>query len=317
MSIIFLLIALTSSRFLNDFACSHINEKNISFIDIFNALRENEIYYILITPSTISVSGSYLTYEDLEREIKKEIGNLEDTIYGLCVLGNKGLGITIQITRSVELQSIKRDKDGGEILLKPLNKDVKTLKIVSETDEEKCESKEIEGKESLKLFIPSNVRKLEIIPVRDVQELPEIIIPLRRENIQIPPARFGSPIKRLFELINEERRRRGLKELELSKKLSEVAEFHSKEMVDYNFFAHNSPYSGSPADRAKRFNISFTKITENIGMGETPEEIHALLMDSPIHKCNILDPEVSIVGIGIAIDKNNFLIITENFASPR
>lgn len=316
MILILLFITITPSPFLNDFSCTHLYDETISYIEILNTLRENGVYYILVEPSIVKITGAYLTEEEITKEIKRYPLNPETTLYGRCVSGNKGVGIIIRITRTVEITRLKIEHTKHVILLKRLNGDITHIKVVMETRDEKCEHAMFKMDEKLKITIPSHITKVEIIPLRGKQEIPELIIPFMQTKISLPPVKSKEPLKRLLELINEERRKRGIKEVSYSRKLSEVAGFHSKEMVSARFFSHYSPNTGNPADRVRRFNISFSKITENIGKGETPEEIHALLMDSPVHKCNIIDPEVSMVGIGVTQDSDGFLVITENFIAP-
>ncbi len=42
----------------------------------------------------------------------------------------------------------------------------------------------------------------------------------------------------------------------------------SQDMIDNNYFSHNSPTYGSPFDMLKKFGISYKTAGENIAMGQ-------------------------------------------------
>jgi len=108
---------------------------------------------------------------------------------------------------------------------------------------------------------------------------------------------------RLLELVNEARRRSGLAELVADAPLRAVALAHSLDMSRTNFVGHVSPTTGTPDDRARRAGIirSLSKLGENVGLAASPEEIHQGLMDSPGHRANLLRPEFTHIGIGVAL----------------
>jgi uncharacterized protein YkwD len=118
---------------------------------------------------------------------------------------------------------------------------------------------------------------------------------------------------RLLELLNEARAKAGVRPLRPDAELVEVARSHSEDMVDHRFFAHVSPSTGTPEDRARRAKVLASKFGENIGLGPTPESVHQGLMDSPGHRMNMLLPEYTHVGIA-AEKSENALVVTMNFA---
>ncbi len=77
-------------------------------------------------------------------------------------------------------------------------------------------------------------------------------------------ANFSSYQKQVLDLVNAERTKRGLKALTLDTKLSNVATMKSQDMIDKNYFDHNSPTYGSPFDMMKQFGISYRSAGENI-----------------------------------------------------
>src|SRR5206468_3912660 len=92
---------------------------------------------------------------------------------------------------------------------------------------------------------------------------------------------------------------RGLRPLAMDQRLREVARAHSAEMFQLGYFSHNSPVSGSPADRLRRAGLSLAIAGENLAYAPSVEVAHQGLMASPGHRANILEAGYSRVGIGV------------------
>jgi len=123
--------------------------------------------------------------------------------------------------------------------------------------------------------------------------------------------------KILFDSINRERAAAGLKALKRVEDLAAVARGYSREMARTGRIAHLSPISGGPGDRAKKAGVSFVRLTENLAKAPNAEMAHAGLMDSPGHRANILDPEVSVCGIGVVLleeEAGPAILATQMFA---
>ncbi len=118
---------------------------------------------------------------------------------------------------------------------------------------------------------------------------------------------------RLMELLNQARTAAGVRPVLPDEQLEAIARSHSEDMVSHNFFAHVSPKSGSPADRARRAELLVSQFGENLGLGGTPEEIHEGLMGSPGHRMNLLIPDYTHVGIAVE-EGDSGLVATFNFA---
>jgi len=104
---------------------------------------------------------------------------------------------------------------------------------------------------------------------------------------------------KVFELTNVERTKNGLKPFTLNVELSKVARIKSQDMTDKNYFDHNSPTYGSPFDMMKKFGISYSYAAENIAKGQkTPEEVVTAWMNSAGHRANILNPNLTQIGVG-------------------
>ncbi len=103
----------------------------------------------------------------------------------------------------------------------------------------------------------------------------------------------------MFELVNKERRERGIKELKLDRKLAGIARIHSKDMLERGYFSHYSPEGKSVADRALENNIDFLVIGENLAYAPNLEAAHKGLMNSEGHKANILSKDYGKIGVGV------------------
>ncbi len=106
-------------------------------------------------------------------------------------------------------------------------------------------------------------------------------------------------LERIVELTNQERELDGLPPLEVDTSLEEVARAKAKDMQEQNYFSHTSPTYGSPFDMLKEFGVSYTKASENIAKGQTtPSVVIDAWMKSDGHRRNIMDPEMTHIGVG-------------------
>ena len=148
--------------------------------------------------------------------------------------------------------------------------------------------------------------------------------------------------KKIHDLINKERAKRGLSVLSWDKSLHKVARKYSKDMVERNFFSHNDPDGSSFYDRYKtegvecRIRVGGTTCigAENIAQdnifssyfykngelfpdwnteGEIAASVVKLWMNSKGHRANILTPYFKRQGIGVAFSDDGKVYVTENF----
>ena len=134
--------------------------------------------------------------------------------------------------------------------------------------------------------------------------------------------------KKIHDLVNKERAKRGLSVLSWDKSLHKVARNYSQDMVERNFFSHNDPDGSSFYDRYKAGRIE-CKIrvgdttclgAENISqdnLGNTESKIAESVvkrwMNSKGHRANILTPYFKRQGIGAAFSNDGRVYVTENF----
>ena len=122
------------------------------------------------------------------------------------------------------------------------------------------------------------------------------------------------PETTLLQLLNAARRRVAAPPLVRDRRLDKVARRHSEDMAENGFFGHVSPLHGGLANRLKIANIVLERSGENIAAGSIPYRIHRNLMESPAHRINMLNPQFTLVGIGVA-QKDDMLFGTEIYGA--
>ena len=105
--------------------------------------------------------------------------------------------------------------------------------------------------------------------------------------------------KEVFNLINAQRTEAGLTALKIDNEVQRVARIKAQDMVDNNYFSHNSPTYGSPFDMLKSFKISYKTAGENIAGNSSNSAAVKAWMNSSGHKANILNSSFNYTGIGV------------------
>jgi uncharacterized protein YkwD len=121
---------------------------------------------------------------------------------------------------------------------------------------------------------------------------------------------------KLLKLINADRTAAGLKSVANDAQLNNLAQLHSEDMVNRDFFGHINPDGESPEDRRIEFGYP-APVGENLAQAPTISYAHQGLMRSGIHRMNILDPAWKIVGLGIAEGNDGYLFFTEEFSAGK
>jgi len=169
-----------------------------------------------------------------------------------------------------------------------------------------------------------------------------------KERRALPRRSSGSDIdiahleKKIHDLINKERARRGLSALSLNEGLRRVARKYSKVMAARNFFSHNDPDGRSFCDRYKSEGIDCRiRVGDTICIGaeniaqdnlyssyfykggerffnwntedQIAESVVKRWMSSNGHRENILTPYFKRQGIGVAVSDDGKVYVTENF----
>ncbi len=105
--------------------------------------------------------------------------------------------------------------------------------------------------------------------------------------------------KKTFALHNEARRDRNLRALCVHPALQKAARAHSKDMIDRDYFSHDTKGRNEDAcQRIRRYGYQWRACGENIGYNSTPDKMFDAWMNSPDHRGNILGGKYREVGIG-------------------
>jgi uncharacterized protein YkwD len=122
-------------------------------------------------------------------------------------------------------------------------------------------------------------------------------------------------------LVNDARAAEGLAPLEHALDVADVAAAWSATMAATGEMEHNPDFPDQIC--------CWAQVTENVAWSEPPRtrfsgdpvattvgELHEALLDSPGHRVNILDALATEIGIGVHVDANGSVWITQNFRAP-
>ena len=103
----------------------------------------------------------------------------------------------------------------------------------------------------------------------------------------------------VFNLINKQRTSNGLSALKIDKEVQNVARIKAKDMVQNNYFSHNSPTYGTPFNMLNSFKVSYKSAGENIAGNSSNQAAVTAWMNSSGHRANILNSSYNYTGIGV------------------
>jgi uncharacterized protein YkwD len=119
-------------------------------------------------------------------------------------------------------------------------------------------------------------------------------------------------------MVNDVRAAEGLAPLAHADDVADVAAAWSRTMAETGEFDHNPDFPEQIC--------CWSQVTENVAwsdppvsrltgdpVGTTVEELHEALLDSPGHRVNILDDLATEIGIGVHVDRDGAVWITQNF----
>lgn len=110
---------------------------------------------------------------------------------------------------------------------------------------------------------------------------------------------LSSDEKEVFDLINKQRTNNGLTALKMDSEALNVARIKAQDMVDNNYFSHNSPIYGSPFEMLNSFKVTYKTAGENIAGNSSNSGAVNAWMNSSGHKANILNSSFNYTGIGV------------------
>ena len=124
---------------------------------------------------------------------------------------------------------------------------------------------------------------------------------------------------RLFNLVNEERKKKGLSPLEYDKSAYEAARYHSMDMAKREYFAHISPEGEDFVKRLEKFGFRFMNVTgaENLAKNRGVADPVAVALrgwlQSHGHYTNIMNPAFQYGAIGVGLNIRGEYYFTQVF----
>jgi uncharacterized protein YkwD len=114
-------------------------------------------------------------------------------------------------------------------------------------------------------------------------------------------------------LLNNDRAANGLPALRANAQLSQLARNYAQDMIARGYFSHNNPEGLTPFDRLKRAGISYNYAGENLAVNTSVASAEVALMNSSGHRANILSPNFTEVGIGVARNARGQVYVVQEF----
>jgi uncharacterized protein YkwD len=118
-------------------------------------------------------------------------------------------------------------------------------------------------------------------------------------------AETSNSADQLVDLANSSRAAAGLPAYSVAADLSHVARQQAVRMANEHHIFHNPNLRTDVAD--------WYMVGENVGVGQSPEQIHAAFMASPTHRADILSSDFTEIGVGFAVGDDRRLYVSEVF----
>jgi uncharacterized protein YkwD len=106
--------------------------------------------------------------------------------------------------------------------------------------------------------------------------------------------------RRIRQAIDAARAEQGLPPLRGSAALDEQARLHSAAMLAAATVAHRLDGEAGLVSRLAAAGVAYRSAGENLARGDGALDAHRAIAESPVHRANLLAPEASLLGLGIA-----------------
>jgi len=105
--------------------------------------------------------------------------------------------------------------------------------------------------------------------------------------------------ERLFLKINEYRLGSGLKPFILDDRLNEVTYLKIEDMIENQYFGHNSPRFGTPFNMLRSFGVFYKTASQNLARTADIEEAYEKMIGNWAHRANIVSRRFTNIGIAV------------------
>lgn len=139
--------------------------------------------------------------------------------------------------------------------------------------------------------------------------------------VNFPQNIFFADITRiaLINLVNQGRQEAGLQPLIENEKLDSAAKLKAEDMVQKEYFSHQSPEGTNPWYWFKAAGYNYKYAGENLAIGFfDSQDVYWAWLNSPSHKDNLLNSKYKEMGIAVlsGFGPNNAIVVVQLFGSP-
>jgi uncharacterized protein YkwD len=129
--------------------------------------------------------------------------------------------------------------------------------------------------------------------------------------------------RQIVRKVNAIRKANGLRKLRTNRGLARAADFHCRDMLGNNFFAHSSSNGQQMAERVESFRRSHwvgetLAYVPSRGAGHQAAKIVSMWMNSPPHRASLLDGKFTRIGVARrkgALGGQRSIVFTADLAS--
>ncbi|WP_242344718.1 CAP domain-containing protein [Anaeromyxobacter terrae] len=112
------------------------------------------------------------------------------------------------------------------------------------------------------------------------------------------PAEVAAQERKLFDIINAERTTAGLSALRWDDGIAKVAREYSESLRDQRIGADSRPVD--IAERLRQLGVASPLVLLNPGLASSAEQAHERFLESPEHRANYMNPELTTGAVGLA-----------------
>jgi hypothetical protein len=130
--------------------------------------------------------------------------------------------------------------------------------------------------------------------------------------LMVAPAIAQQPAERqVMELANADRAQHGLGPLKWDAALAQAAAQHAQIGAGQPALSHQ--YAGEPdlVARAGTAGAHFRSVAENLAIAPTPQALEEEWMHSPLHRANILNPQMNGIGVALVRQGGNYYAVED------
>lgn len=142
-------------------------------------------------------------------------------------------------------------------------------------------------------------------------------------TVRIESEQLSTPLSsqefQILKLVNDERARAGVPELQFSPRLMAAARTHSRDMAARHHLAEKGSAGDSPASRVRAAGLAYQSVAEDIyseqeeALDSLPQRVVNDWLQNNAHRANLLSPDSRVSAVGIARSSDGRVYVTEDF----